>query len=216
MIVVSGGMPVLSELGVIAFGRDAGRPEALAVGAVRCVVVPVGGESTTIVVGSQFVVSVPERVAVASMLVTPLAVAMLVMLGTLIDDRDDSDDVVVGGGGSCVTVSSGMVVLPLLVPFGEMVLIVGNNVGSVVGVAVTSEMVVPETVAGGVESDWGGSVAVVFPLTGGAVDWRPVFVGSDVVLGGSAVSAGPTDAVIRVGILVSVPFVMGSGMTAVG
>ncbi len=82
----------------------------------------------------------PVRVAVAAMLVTPLAESMLV---------GDAD--VVGGGGSFVTVS-GMVVLSLLVAFGKIGLTVGSNVGTVVGGTVTSEMVVPGTVVSGVDS----------------------------------------------------------------
>lgn len=85
---------MFAESGVIALGRAVGIDEA-AVGNWACVVVgsQAGVGSTTIVVGSH--VSDFVTVAVASMLVTALAVLM---------PYDE-----VGDGGSCVTVL-GMVV----------------------------------------------------------------------------------------------------------
>lgn len=146
----------------------------------------------------------PLRVAVAAMLVTPLAVSMLV-----------GDEDVVGGGGNCVTVS-GMVVLSLLVTFGKIGLTVGSNVGSVVGGTVTSETVVPGIVVSGVDSVWDGSVAVALPLPGGLVGSMAVLVGSGVVVGSIAVPVGSLEGEVTVGILVSVVLEAGGGMTVVG
>lgn len=164
--------------------------------------------------------SVPETVAVAAMLVTPLAVVDSALVGTTAADVD-------GGGGSWV-VDSGIVVLTGSVAFGVTGFTVGSNVASDVGGAVMSEMVVRGAVVSGVPVVTGGSVNVPLPLLGRVVGSTAVVegpagvvgsttvigvVGSTVigVVGSTTVVVGSVEAKVVLGLLLSVPLVTGGG-----